>query len=75
MTHVRIYSLYQHGGWCRQGVPNIRKLSYTCNDSIFLCNSLLGAFISISEICTTPLPILAAMKKAIQHWINGPLST
>ena len=34
-----------------------------------------GAFIPISEICTTPLPILAAMEKSIRHWINGPLST
>ena len=34
-----------------------------------------GAFIPISEICTTPLPILAAMEKPIRHWINGSLST
>jgi len=34
-----------------------------------------GAFISISEIRTTPLPLLTAMEKPIRHWINGPLST
>ena len=34
-----------------------------------------GVFIPISEICTRPLPRLAAMEKPIRHWINGPLST
>jgi hypothetical protein len=43
--------------------------SYFC---VIVC---WGAFISISEICTTTLPLLAVMEKPIQHWINRPLST
>jgi hypothetical protein len=34
-----------------------------------------GAFTPTSEICTTPLPLLAAMKKPIRDWTNRPLST
>ena len=43
--------------------------------SYFCATVCWGAFIPISEICRTPLPILAAMEKSIRHWINGPLST
>jgi len=34
-----------------------------------------GAFTPTSEICTTPVPLLAAMEKPIRDWTNRPLST
>jgi hypothetical protein len=33
------------------------------------------AFTPTSEICTTPVPLLAVMEKSIRHWTNRPLST
>ena len=36
---------------------------------------LSGAFTPTSEICTTPLPLLAAMQKRNRDWTNQPLST
>jgi hypothetical protein len=34
-----------------------------------------SAFIPTSEIYTTPVPLLSAIKKPIQDWTNRPLST
>ena len=34
-----------------------------------------GFFLPTSEICTTPVPLLAAMEKPTRHCINQPLST
>ena len=36
---------------------------------------LWDAFIPVSKICTTPLPLLAVMEKPIRHWMNRPFST
>jgi len=36
---------------------------------------LSGAFTPTSEICTTPVPLLAAMEKPVRDWTNRPLST
>ena len=55
--------------------PILASLVTHAMTAYFYVTVCWGAFILISEICTMPLPLLAAMEKPIRHWINGPLST
>ena len=55
--------------------PIFKSLVTYVNTAYFCTTVCWGAFIPISKICTTPIPLLEAMEKPIRHWIDGPLST